>query len=160
MRASMWLASALLACGVATAQAQQAPYPNRPITWVLGAGAGGVVDNSARFVAKVLSEKLGQQIVVENKPGAGGIIGAEAVAQAKPDGYTMLYASQSQMATFPFLYKKLSYDPLKSFVPVNGLGDSSLLLIVNANAPYKTLEEFVDYAKKNPGKVNFGHSGA
>src|SRR5262249_29612527 len=125
-----------------------------------GSGAGGVVDNSARFVAKVLSEKLGQPVVIDNKPGAAGIIGAEVVAQAKPDGYTMLYASQSQMSTFPFLYKKLSYDPLKSFVAVNGMGDSSLLMVVNASAPYKTLEEFIDYAKKNPGKLNFGSSGA
>jgi tripartite-type tricarboxylate transporter receptor subunit TctC len=142
------------------ASAQQGPYPNRPVTWVLGSGAGGVVDNSARFVAKVLSEKLGQSVVVDNKPGAAGIVGAEAVAQAKPDGYTMLYASQSQMSTFPHLYKKLSFKPLESFAPVNGMGDSSLLLVVNAAAPYKTLEEFVDHLKKNPGKVNFGSAGA
>jgi tripartite-type tricarboxylate transporter receptor subunit TctC len=162
MGAAIRLAGALLALGVSvtTASAQPAPYPNKPVTWVLGSGAGGVVDNSARFVAKVLSEKLGQPVVIDNKPGAGGIIGAEIVAQAKPDGYTMLYASQSQMATFPYLYKKLSYDPLKAFVPVSGMGDSSLLLVVNAAAPYKTLEELIDYAKKNPGKLNFGSSGA
>jgi tripartite-type tricarboxylate transporter receptor subunit TctC len=162
MGAGFKLAGALLALSVSivTAQAQQAPYPNKPVTWVLGSGAGGVVDNSARFVAKVLSEKLGQPVVIENKPGAGGIIGAEAVAQAKPDGYTMLYASQSQMATFPYLYKKLSYSPLTSFVPVSGMGDSSLLLVVNASAPYKTVEEFIEHAKKNPGKLNYGSTGA
>jgi tripartite-type tricarboxylate transporter receptor subunit TctC len=162
MRAFIKLAGVLLASGIsiAAAQAQQAPYPNKPVTWVLGSGAGGVVDNSARFVAKVLSEKLGQQVIVDNKPGAGGIIGAEVVAQAKPDGYTMLYASQSQMSTFPHLYKKLSYNPLTSFVAVSGMGDSSLLMVVNAAAPYKTLEEFIAYAKKNPGKINFGSSGA
>lgn len=152
-----FLAVAISACA---ALAQQAPYPNRPVTWVLGSGAGGVVDNSARFVARVLSEKLGQTVVVDNKPGAGGIVGAEFVANAKPDGYTMLYASQSQMATFPHLYKKLSFKPLESFVAVNGMGDSSLLLVVNAAAPYKTLEEFVEHLKRNPGKVNFGSSGA
>ena len=162
MGAAFKLAGALLALSVSivTAQSQQAPYPNKPVTWVLGSGAGGVVDNSARFVAKVLSEKLGQPVVIENKPGAGGIIGAEAVAQAKPDGYTMLYASQSQMATFPYLYKKLSYSPLTSFVPVSGMGDSSLLLVVNASAPYKTVEEFIEHAKKNPGKLNYGSTGA
>ena len=160
MRASIKLATAVFAVGIATAQAQQPPYPNKPIIWVLGSGAGNVVDNSARFVARVLSEKIGQQVVVDNKPGASGIIGAETVAKAKPDGYTMLYATQGQMATFPFLYRKLSYSPLKSFVPVNGFGESSLLMVVNAAAPYKTLEEFIDYAKKNPGKVNFGSSGA
>lgn len=162
MKAPARLASALLAAFVSTttATAQQAPYPNRPITWVIPAGAGGVTDNSARFVAKVLSEKIGQPVVVDNKPGAGGIVGTEAVVQAKPDGYTMLYASQSTMATFPHLYKKLSYSPLKSFVPVSGMGDSSLLMVVNAAAPYKTVEEFTAHLKKNPGKVNFGSSGA
>jgi tripartite-type tricarboxylate transporter receptor subunit TctC len=108
----------------------------------------------------VLSEKTGQPVIVENKPGAGGIVGAEYVAQAKPDGYTMLYASSGPMATFVSLYKKLSFTPLKSFVPVNGMGDSSLLLVVNASKPYKTVEEFIDYLKKNPGKVNYGSAGA
>jgi tripartite-type tricarboxylate transporter receptor subunit TctC len=161
MQAALKLASAVLALvtPVASATAQQAPYPNRPIAWVLAAGAGGVTDNSARFVARVLSEKIGQPVVVDNKPGAGGIIGAEIVAQAKPDGYTMLYANQGQISTFPFLYKKLSYNPLKSFVPVHGFGDSSLLMVVNASAPYRTIEEFTEYAKKNPGKLNFGSSG-
>jgi tripartite-type tricarboxylate transporter receptor subunit TctC len=161
MKASTRLACALLAAlaSATTATAQQAPYPNRPITWVIPAGAGGVTDNSARFVAKVLSEKIGQPVVIDNKPGAAGIVGTEVVAQAKPDGYTMLYASQSTMATFPHLYKKLSFSP-KSFVPVNGMGDSSLLMVVNASAPYKTVEEFIDHLKKNPGKVNFGSSGA
>lgn len=161
MKAAAKLSLAFLAIAVsaAAASAQQGPYPNRPVTFVLGSGAGGVVDNSARFVARVLSEKLGQTIVIDNKPGAGGIVGAEAVAQAKPDGYTMLYASQSQMATFPHLFKKLSYKPLESFVAVNGMGDSSLLLVVKADAPYKTLEEFVEHMKKNPGKVNFGSGG-
>lgn len=162
MKVATGLTAALLAALVSatTVAAQQAPYPNRPVTWVLASGAGGVTDNSARFIAKVLSEKLGQTVVVDNKPGAAGIVGTEAVAQAKPDGYTMLYASQGMMATFPHLYKKLSYSPLKAFVPVNGLGKSSLLMMVNAAAPYKTLEEFIDHAKKNPGKLNFGSSGA
>ncbi|MDQ8729735.1 tripartite tricarboxylate transporter substrate binding protein [Bradyrhizobium sp. LHD-71] len=160
MRAATGIASALLSMVVPTAAvAQQVPYPNRPITWVVPSGAGGVTDNSARFLAKVLSEKLGQPIVVDNKPGAGGIVGTEAVAQAKPDGYTMLYASQSTMATFPSLYKKLSYSPLKSLVPVNGMADSSLLMVVNAAAPYTTVEELIAHLKKNPGKMNFGSSG-
>lgn len=144
---------------VASGAHAQAPYPNRAITWVVPFGAGGVTDNSARFVAKVLSEKIGQAVVVDNKPGAAGIVGTEFVAQSKPDGYTMLYGSSGPMATFPSLYKKLSYAPLKSFIPVNGMGDSALMLVVNAGKPYKTMEEFIDYLKKNPGKVNFGSSG-
>lgn len=143
------------------AHAQDAnTYPNRPITWVVPFGAGGVTDNSARFVAKVLSEKIGQAVIVENKPGAGGIVGVEYVAQAKPDGYTMVYGSSGPMATFVSLYKKLSFTPLKSFVPVNGMADSSLLLVVNSSRPYKTVEEFIAYLKKNPGKVNYGSAGA
>jgi tripartite-type tricarboxylate transporter receptor subunit TctC len=162
MKTTIRLGAAVLAMALsaATAEAQQAPYPNRPITWVVPFGAGGVTDNSARFVAKVLSEKIGQPVIVENKPGAAGIVGAEYVAQAKPDGYTMLYASSGPRATFVSLYKKLSFTPLKSFIPVNGMGDSSLLLVVNASKPYKTVEEFIDYLKKNPGKVNFGSAGA
>lgn len=156
------LAALILAAliGVTTgAGAQQAPYPNRPITWVLASAPGGVVDNSARFYAKVLSEKIGQQIVVDNRPGAGGIVGTESAAQAKPDGYTMLYASQGPFATFPWMFKKLSFDPLASFVTVNGMGDSSLLLMVNASSPFKTVEDLIEHLKKNPGKVNFGSSG-
>ena len=163
MKITIKLGAALLAMAFSTAGAQaqqQAPYPNRPITWVVPFGAGGVTDNSARFVAKVLSEKIGQAVIVENKPGAAGIVGAEYVAQAKPDGYTMIYGSSGPMATFVSLYKKLSFTPLKSFVPVNGMADSSLLLVVNASRPYKTVEEFIDYLKKNPGKVNYGSSGA
>lgn len=149
------------ALSASAAQAQQdGPYPSRTITWVVPFGAGGVTDNSARFVARVLSEKIGQSVVVENKPGAGGIVGAEYVSQAKPDGYTMLYASSGPMATFVSLYKKLSFTPLKSFVPVNGMADSSLLLVVNSSRPYKTIEQFVDHLKKNPGKVNYGSAGA
>jgi tripartite-type tricarboxylate transporter receptor subunit TctC len=163
MKTTIRLGAALLAMAfsAATAQAQQqAPYPNRPITWVVPFGAGGVTDNSARFVAKVLSEKIGQPVIVENKPGAGGIVGIEYVKQAKPDGYTMVYGSSGPMATFVSLYKKLSYTPLESFVPVNGMADSSLLLVANASKPYKTVEEFIDYLKKNPGKVNYGSAGA
>jgi tripartite-type tricarboxylate transporter receptor subunit TctC len=152
---------ALLAVALMTvsASAQQTSYPTRPITFVLASGAGSVTDNSARFVAKVLSEKIGQPVVIDNKPGAAGIVGAELVKQAKPDGYTMLYANQGQIATFPFLYKKLPYDPMTAFVPVHGFGDSSLLMMVNASAPYKTIEDFIAYAKNNPGKLNFGSSG-
>lgn len=163
MKTTIKIGAALLAMAFSAAGAeaqQQAPYPSRPITWVVPFGAGGVTDNSARFVAKVLSEKIGQAVIVENKPGAAGIVGVEYVAQAKPDGYTMVYGSSGPMATFVSLYKKLSFTPLKSFVPVNGMADSSLLLVVNASRPYKTVEEFIDYLKKNPGKVNYGSSGA
>lgn len=141
------------------ANAQSSNYPNRPVTMVVGSGTGGIVDTTARFYAKILSDKIGQPVIVDNKPGAAGIVGVEAVANAKPDGYTMLYATQGPFATFPYLYKKLSFKPLESFVTVHGMVDTALLLMVNSSAPYKTLDELIDYLKKNPGKVNFGSTG-
>lgn len=141
------------------AGAQAADYPNRPVTLVVPFAAGSTTDNAARVIAKVLGEKLGQPVIVENKPGASAIIGAEYVAQSKPDGYTMMNASSGAMASHQFLYKSLPYDPEKSFVPVNGLYGVSPLLVVGATKPYKTLEEFVAYAKENPGKITFATPG-
>jgi len=96
---------------------------------------------------------------VENKPGAAGIVGTEFVMNAKPDGYTFLYGSSGPMATYSSLYKKLSYSPLKSFTPVHAMSASPLIMVVNAASPYKNVKEFVDYAKANPDKINFGTSG-
>lgn len=139
----------------ASAQTPQA-YPNRPVTWVVPFSAGSVYDNTARIIGKVLSEKLGQPVVVENKPGASGIIGTQLVQQAKSDGYTMLYSGVSPLAIYPWLYKKLPYAPLTSFTPVNGVFDTTPILVVNASKPYKSIGEFVEHLKKNPGKVNYG----
>lgn len=146
----------LLAPLSAAAQTEQAPYPNRPITWVVPFSPGSVYDNTARMIGNALGEKLGQPVIIQNKPGASGIIGTQLVQQAKPDGYTMLYSGVSPLAIYTWLYKKLPYDPLKSFVPVNGVFDTTPILVVNAAKPYKTIVEFVDYLKKNPGKVNYG----
>jgi tripartite-type tricarboxylate transporter receptor subunit TctC len=135
-------------------------YPSRPITWVVPFGAGGVTDSTARIMAKAMSRIIGQSVLVDNRPGAGGIVGTEYVAAAKPDGYTILYASSGPMAVNPTLYKgRLSYDPLKSFIPVQALSQSNMLIVVNASAPFKTLPEMIAYAKKNPGKLNFGSPG-
>lgn len=141
-----------------TAFAQQ-DYPNRPITWVVPFSAGGVTDTGARFLSKSLSERLGQAIVVENKPGAGGIVGSEYVANAKPDGYTFLYASSGPMSTIPATRKSLSYDPIKSFTPLYGMAVSPLVMVIAPDKPYKTFAEFVEHAKKNPGKLNFASIG-
>lgn len=154
---SLAVAVGLLA---ASPEARSQDYPNRPITWVIPSGAGSASDVNARTVAKVLGEKLGQQILIDNRPGAGGIVAAEFVAQAKPDGYTMLYATSGPVATFAAFYKKLSYQPLKAFVPVHGFLNTDFVLVTNASKPYKTVEEFVDYLKKNPGKVNYASQGA
>ncbi len=149
-----------LAFSILAPQAMAQKYPDHTVTWVVPFGPGTVTDNGARVVAKALTEKLGQPVIVENRPGAGGIVGTEFVANAKPDGYTMLYGSSGPMATNPSLYKKLSYSPLKSFVPVYSIGESPLVVVVNADSPFKTLADLIDYGKKNPGKLNFGTSGA
>ena len=147
--------AAAIACLAIAGSAVAQDYPSRPITWVVPFPPGGVTDNGARTVAKVLSEKLGQPVIIENKPGAGGIVGTEYVVNSKPDGYTFLYASNGALVTYQFLYKKLSYDPQTSLIPVHGMADSPMLMMVRSDAPYKTLAEFVDYAKKNPDKMNY-----
>lgn len=142
----------------ATALAQQ-DYPSRAITWVVPFPPGGVTDSGARTVAKVLSEKLGQPVIIENKPGAGGIVGAEYVVNSRKDGYTFLFASNGTVVTYPFLYKKMSYDPKKDLIPVHGMVDSPMLVMVRADTPYKTLADLIDFAKKNPGKLNYASVG-
>jgi tripartite-type tricarboxylate transporter receptor subunit TctC len=149
-------ATYLLAIAPVSAQTEQASYPNRPVTWVVPFSSGSVYDNTARMIGNVLGDKLGQPVIIQNKPGASGIIGTQLVQQAKPDGYTMLYSGVSPLAIYPWLYKKLPYEPLKSFVPVNGVFDTTPILVVNSGKPYKTIREFVDYLKKNPGQVNYG----
>lgn len=135
-------------------------YPNRPITLIVPYSPGSAADNSMRPFSKVLSEKLGQSVIIDNKPGAGGIIGMEIGAAAKPDGYTLIFGSSGPMATFTSLYKKLSYDPAKSFTLVRVGALNPYVMVANPSKPYKTLAEFIDYAKKNPDTVNFGSPGA
>jgi tripartite-type tricarboxylate transporter receptor subunit TctC len=151
------LATLFLLPLLASAAAQD--YPNRPITWVVPFPPGGVTDNGARFMAKTLGDKLGTTIVIENKPGAGGIVGTEYVANAKPDGYTFLYGSSGPMGTFLSLRKTLSYHPVNSFTPIHGMASSPLVLVTTADKPYKTLAELIEYARKNPGKLNFASVG-
>jgi tripartite-type tricarboxylate transporter receptor subunit TctC len=151
--------AALVALSISTSAFAQQDYPNRPITWIVPFAPGGVTDNAARFTAKSLGERLGQPIIVENKPGAGGIVGSEYVANSKPDGYTFLYASSGPMSTIPATRKQMSYDPVKSFTPLYGMAASPLVMVISADKPYKTFAEFVDYAKKNPGKLNFASIG-
>lgn len=134
-------------------------YPNRPITWVVTGTPGSVTDIGSRVYAKVLSEKLGQPLVIENKPGAGGIVGTEAVANAKPDGYIILNGTSGPFGSFPSMYKKLSFDPLKDFIPVHGLSESPMIMFVRENSPFKTLADLIDYAKKNPEKLNYSTTG-
>ncbi len=149
------VAAWLLAAGPAAAQG----YPNKPITWVVPFTPGGVTDTTSRAVARKMSEILGQQIIVENKPGAGGSVGTEMVARAAPDGYTILYATSGTMAANLALYKGLKYEPLRDFTPVHGMFLSPLVLVVEASKPYKTVADLVRDAKATPGKLNYGSAG-
>jgi tripartite-type tricarboxylate transporter receptor subunit TctC len=149
------LAAVLLAAGGAIAQ----DYPTRPLTYVVPFPPGGVTDNGARTIAKVLAEKIGQPVIVENKPGAGGIVGAEYVLNQKADGYTFMYTASGPLGAFGYRYKKLSFDPFTAFTPVHGMAFSPMLFMVRADAPYKTFKELVDYAKKNPEGINYYSTG-
>ncbi|MGD9924737.1 MAG: Bug family tripartite tricarboxylate transporter substrate binding protein [Pseudorhodoplanes sp.] len=147
---------------VFTCVAGEAPaqtYPDRSPAMVVTFAAGGSSDVLARAVAAAMSQGLGKQIVVENRPGAGGNIGAEAVAKSTPDGYTMLFGTNGTLGIGPALHKNLRYDPQKDLVPVGMLHQLPLVLIVNPQVPATNLRELIDYAKKNPGKLTFASAG-
>lgn len=153
------LAAAMLAAACFGAVPAAAEYPDRPITWVVPFPPGGISDVISRHIAKELTAKLGQPVIVENKPGAGGVVGAEAVANAKPDGYTFVYGAAAPMGVNVSLFKKLSYDPVTSFEPVHGISMTPLIIATNPAKPYRTFQELIDYAKKNPGVMNFSSPG-
>jgi tripartite-type tricarboxylate transporter receptor subunit TctC len=150
----------LTAIGVMAATAAMAQdYPSRPITFVVPFAAGGSTDSNARVIAKAMSERIGQQVVVVNKPGAGTIVGAEFVVSSKPDGYTFFYGSNTNLVNYEFLYKKRSYDPKKDLLPFQGLLVLPPTLVARSDAPYKTLPEMIAYAKANPNKINIASAG-
>jgi tripartite-type tricarboxylate transporter receptor subunit TctC len=156
------LATSLIAIAATTwsagAQAADA-YPNHPVHVVVAFTAGGTTDILARAVAQKISEKLKQSFVVDNKPGGGGNIGTEFVVRAPHDGYTFIVNSVGPMAVNQTLFKKLNYDPLTDLVPVVQIADVPNVLVVNPDIPAKTMEEFIAYAKANPGKLNYGSTG-
>ncbi|MGO4328550.1 tripartite tricarboxylate transporter substrate binding protein [Cupriavidus sp. 2TAF22] len=133
-------------------------FPDKPIRMVVPYSAGGGADNTARIVAQKMGEILGQTIVIDNKPGAGGVIGADAVAKATPDGYTVLYDA-SAFAVNGAL-RKLPFDPARDFIPVSLVATAPQILVVAANAPYKSVADFVAAAKKAPGKLTYASAGA
>ena len=147
------IALALATCGVASAQ-----YPTRPVRLVVGFAAGGPTDILARRMAQYLSEKLGQQFIVENKPGATGNVATEYVLNAAPDGYTILVTTTANAINMTF-YSKLSFDFLRDATPVAGLASISSMMLLNPGVPAKTVPEFIAYAKAKPGKVNFASGG-
>lgn len=141
------------------ARAQTANYPERPITMIVTFAVGGSSDVLARSVANAMSQGLGKPIVVENRPGAGGNIGAEAVSKAAPDGYTILFGTNGTLGIGPALYKNLRYNPQKDLAPVGLLHQLPLVLIVNPQVPANNLGELIAYAKSNPGKLTFASAG-
>ncbi len=145
--------------GAALAQGDAAQsYPNKAIRLVVGFGPGGGNDIFARLIAPKLAERLGQPVLVENKPGAGGTIAADLVAKSAPDGYTLYVGATGAMTISAAVFSKLPYDTLRDFAPVSMIADFPLLLTVNASAPVKSVEELVAYAKSNPAKANYSSS--
>jgi len=135
-------------------------YPNKPIKLILPAAAGGPTDVPARLASQILQTRLGQPVVIENRPGAGGALGARVVATAAPDGYTLLVGNTSVLSVIPAVSASAGYDPVKNFAPIVRMTESFQILVVNADSPWVTLGQFVDDAKTNPGKINYAHTGA
>ncbi len=151
-------AASLLAVSVAVAQNSVADFPNKPVRIIVANPAGGGVDTVTRIIAEQLHKKFGQPFVVENRGGAGGNIGAEAVFSAAPDGYTLMTSAPSPITANVFLYKTLNFDPVK-LEPVAVLGTFPNTLLVKNDFPAKTVQEFIAYVKANPAKVNYASQG-
>jgi tripartite-type tricarboxylate transporter receptor subunit TctC len=153
------VATALVLSG-ALAPAQAQTYPNRAITLVIPFAPGGSTTIVGRGIADKMSELLGEKVVVDNRPGAGGTVGTKAVAKSDPDGYTLVLGYTGTLAIGPSLYKNVGYDPRKDFAPIGLIGNAPNSLVVNPSFPAKTMAELIAYAKANPGTVNFGSAGA
>jgi len=151
---------AFCAClaGLAASPACAQDYPSRPIRVVVPFSAGGAVDGPTRVIAQELSKRLGQQVIVENKPGAGATIGSDAVAKSAPDGYTLLLASQTN-AISASLYSRLPFNPIDDFAPVSLLGREPGVLVVHPSVPVTTVQELIAYARERPGRIDYASSG-
>jgi tripartite-type tricarboxylate transporter receptor subunit TctC len=152
-------AGALMALSISAPVAAQT-FPAKTITFVVPFAAGSATDQLARAIGQSITNDTKQAVVVDNKAGASGMIAAAAVAKAAPDGYTILITTNTTHAANEHLYKKLSYDPVKDFAPISGLGKGGQVLVVSPSSPYKTVGELVAYAKQNPGKLTFGSGSA
>jgi tripartite-type tricarboxylate transporter receptor subunit TctC len=158
MRRSLSLGFMLGMILIGAAQAQTA-WPTKPIRIIVGFAAGGSTDVTARIIGQALSDRLGQPVLIENRPGAGGNIGADAAAKADPDGYTLLMATSSTFAANPALYKTLPFDVQADFAPITVTAFIPNLLVVNPTVPAKNLADLIAYAKANPGQLNYGSAG-
>ncbi len=164
IRASMMMAASLAvtfaALAAPAALAQDGPYPSRPIRMVVGFAPGGGTDVVARLIAPSLAEKLGQSVVVENRAGASGIVGAGMVAKSPPDGYTLMMGVVSLNTVIPSLFKNLPYDPVHDFVPISLVASVPHFVVVHPSLPVHSLKELIDYAKRNPGTLSFPSAGS
>jgi tripartite-type tricarboxylate transporter receptor subunit TctC len=154
-RAVLAAAMALACSGAALAQA----YPSRPVTIIVPFTPGASTDAVARLTRDVLARELGQAVVIDNRPGVGGTLGAAMVANAAPDGYTLLIAVNAPLTMNMFIQKSFPYEARSAFAPISLTAESVLVLAVNAKLPVKTVQELVDYVKSNPGKVSYGSAG-
>ena len=158
----MWRAISFalaLAAALPAAAQGQASWPTRPIKIIVGYAAGGSTDVTARIVGQAMSERLGQPVIIENRPGAAGNIGTDATAKADPDGYTLVMATSSTIATNPSLYNSLPFNVQTDFAPITLTAFIPNLLVVHPSVPADNLADFIAYLKANPGKLNFGSAG-
>jgi len=146
-----------VACAIGSASAQS--YPTKPVRFVVPFAPGGSTDTLARTIGQKLSDYLGEQVVVDNRPGANGDIGMLLVARAAPDGYTVVLGYIANLGIGPSLYAKMPYDPVKDFAPITQVAGASNILVVHPSVPAKNFKEFIAYTKANPGKVNFASAG-
>ncbi|MBR1121933.1 tripartite tricarboxylate transporter substrate binding protein [Bradyrhizobium lablabi] len=154
-----WFRTAALAALIAAAaSAAQAQFPDKPVRIFVPYPAGGGVDVLTRTLGEVVSKQWGQQVVVENRPGAGGLIASQALVTSQPDGYTLIMVASGH-ATNPFLYAKLPYDTFKDFTPITLLASSPNVLLVRADSPYKSVADVIAAAKAKPGSLSFAHAG-
>ena len=161
MAASACVLLATLAAAHAAAAAEAASaYPSKPVRLIVAQGTGSSVDNMGRVLATRLTEEWGKQVIVDNRGGAGGTIGAEIASRAAPDGYTLLMSSTAMQVISPQIYKDLSYHPTKDFRQVSLIASTQNVLVINPNQPFKTVKELLAYAKANPGKVNMANAGS
>ena len=159
LRKMLTAAAGILMLALATQAAWPADYPTRPVSLVLAFPPGGASDVLARILGRKLEQVLGQPVVIDNRPGAGGNIAADIVAHAAPDGYTLLLGNNSILATNAALYQKINFDPVKDFAPIGLVGLQANILVVNPAVPAKSLAELIALAKANPGKLNYASSG-
>jgi tripartite-type tricarboxylate transporter receptor subunit TctC len=156
-----WFGMSLISCLFAISLTYaQSVYPVKPIRLIVPFTPGGVTDTSGRYIADQLSTKLGQQVVVENRPGASGNIGSYQVASAEPDGYTLLLGFDGTLVINPHVFEKISFDTVKDFSPIGKIGDAVLILVANNNFPGKTVNDMIAISKKDPQGLSYGTSGA